>query len=91
MLKTMKSNQKQPLEVFFKKAVRKIFAIFTKNTCAGVFFDKVASLIDCNSIKKRLQHRCVSVPVNITKFLRTAFFIEHFWWLLLIKYHLIQP
>ena len=23
-------------------------------------------------------------PVNIAKFLRTAFFIEHLWWLLLI-------
>ena len=33
-------------------------------------------------IKKRLQHR--HFPVNITKFLRTAFFKEHPWWLLLV-------
>ena len=34
----------------------------------------------CNFIEKRLQHRCF--PVNTAKFLRTAFFIEHLWWLL---------
>ena len=28
-----------------------------------------------------LQHRCL--PVNVAKFYRSAFFIEHFWWLLL--------
>ena len=28
-------------------------------------------------LKKRLWHRCF--PVNFKKFLRTAFFIEHFW------------
>ena len=32
-------------------------------------------------IKKKLQHRCF--PVNIAKFLRTTFFIEHLRWLLL--------
>ena len=31
--------------------------------------------------KRRLQHRCFSV--NIAKFLRTVFFKEHVWWLLL--------
>ena len=31
--------------------------------------------------KKRLWHR--RFPVNFVKFLRTLFFIEHFWWLLL--------
>ena len=34
-----------------------------------------------NFIKKRLQRRFF--PVNIAKFLRTTFFIEHLWWLLL--------
>ena len=35
----------------------------------------------------RLQHWCF--PVNIAKYLRTALFIEHLWWLLLkkIKYN----
>ena len=32
-------------------------------------FDKVAALLACNFIKKRLQHRCFAV--NIAKFLRT--------------------
>ena len=32
-------------------------------------------------LKQRLWHRCF--PVNFVKFLRTAFFIEHLWWLLL--------
>ena len=36
----------------------------------------------CYFIKKeRLWHRCF--PVNFAKFLRTTFFIEHLWWLLL--------
>ena len=44
-------------------------------------FNKVANLKACSFIKKRLQHRCF--PVNIAKFLRIAFFIEHFRRLLL--------
>ena len=38
--------------------------------------NKVADMTDCNFIKKRLQHSCF--PVSFAKFLRTAFFIEHF-------------
>ena len=37
-------------------------------------FNKVAGIQAYNSIKKKLQHRCF--PVNIAKFLRTAFFTE---------------
>ena len=40
-----------------------------ENTCAGVFFNKVAGLQTCNIIKKILQHRCFLV--NIAKFFRT--------------------
>ena len=36
-------------------------------------------------IKSRLQDRCF--PVNIAKFLRTAFYIEQLWWLLLELRH----
>ena len=36
-----------------------------------------------NSITKRLQHRCF--PVKLAEFLRTPFYIEHLWWLLLNK------
>ena len=32
-------------------------------------------------LKKILSHRCF--PVNFAKFLRTTFFIEQLWWLLL--------
>ena len=44
-------------------------------------FSKPAGLKTCNFIKKRLQHSCFHV--NIVKFFRTSFFIEHLWWLLL--------
>ena len=44
---------------------------------------KVAGLEACNFIKKRLQHRCFAT--NIVKFFRTAFFIEHLRWQLLIS------
>ena len=46
-------------------------------------FNKNAGLQVYNFTKKRLKHRCF--PVNIAKFLRTAFFIEHLWWMLLNK------
>ena len=39
-------------------------------------FNKIAGLKVCNFIRKRLHHSCFLV-VNIVKFLRTAFFIEH--------------
>ena len=56
-------------------SVKKVFnfAKFTgKNLCQSLFFNKV---------KKRLAHR--RFPVNFVKFLRTPFFTEHLWWLLL--------
>ena len=43
-----------------------------KNTCVGVFFNKVTGLKACNFIfENRLQHRCF--PVNIANFLKTFF------------------
>ena len=63
--------------MFFKIGVLKNFAIFTgKDLHRSLFFNKVAPSL----FKKRLQHRFF--PVNTAKFLRTAFFIEHLWWLL---------
>ena len=47
-------------------------------------FNKVAGPRLATLLKKRLQHRCF--PVNIIKLLRTAFSIEHLWWLLLSYY-----
>ena len=56
--------KKQPLEVFFKKGVLKIFLKFTgKRLPWGL-------LQACNFIKKRLQHQCF--PVKFKKFLRTS-------------------
>ena len=60
------------LQMFFKKVFLKILQYLEENTCVG--------LKACNFIKKRLQHKCF--PENIAKFLRTTFFIEHLWWLL---------
>ena len=44
-------------------------------------FNKVADLQACNFIKMKLREWCF--PVNIAKFLRTAFLKEHLWWLFL--------
>ena len=60
--------QKQPREVFYKKAVLKNFVrnIHRKTPVLEPLFNKV-DLQACNFIKKRF-HR--SFPVNIAKFLR---------------------
>ena len=71
-----------PQRCSMKKVVLRNFAKFTgKHLCQSFFFNKVAGLRPATSLKKRLWHRCF--PVNFVKFLRTTFFIEHLWWLLL--------
>ena len=56
-------------QMFFKIGVLKTFAKFTvKHLCWSLFLIK-------NFTKKRLQHKCFHV--NITKFIRTAFFLKH--------------
>ena len=65
---------------FSRKLFLKILEYSQENTCVGGIFNSVAGLKTCNFIKKRLQHR--HFPVNIAKFSRTAFFIEHLQWLL---------
>ena len=68
--------------IFCKKDVLKNFAKFTgKYLFQSLFFNKVSGLSLAILIKKRLWHRYV--PVNFAKFLRTSFFKEHIWWLLL--------
>ena len=63
--------------MFFKTGVLKNFAMFPgKSLCWSLI------LIIC-FIKKILQHRCF--PVNIAEFLKTALFIEHLRWLLLVQ------
>ena len=65
---------------------------FTKTAIIKSYYPKAANGVVLVSLlltwpatllKKRLWHRCF--PVNFAKFLRTPFFIEHFWWLLLYK------
>ena len=56
--------------MFFKKGVLKIPENW-KTPMLESYFNKVAALQAYNFIKERLQHRCF--PVNIAKFLRTAF------------------
>ena len=57
-------------EVFCKKGILRSFTKFTGKHL------KPATLL-----KKSLWHRCF--PVNSVKFLRTPFYKEHLWWLLL--------
>ena len=68
--------------MFCKKGGLRNFAKFTgKHLCQNLFFKKVAGLRPATLLKKRAWHWCF--PVNFTKFLRTPFYIEHLWWLLL--------
>ena len=61
-------------ELLSKKRVLKNFAKFTgKHLCQSLFLIRLQ--------KKILWHGCF--PVNFAKFLRTAFYLEHHWWLLL--------
>ena len=41
----------------------------------------VKKALPATLLKRRLWHRCF--PMNFAKFLRTSFFTEHLWWLLL--------
>ena len=57
--------------MMFKTGALKNFTLFTgKHLCWSPY----------DFIKKRLQNRYL--PVNIAKFLRTAYSIEHLWWLI---------
>ena len=68
---------------FIKKAVaqtssvKKVFLEISQNSKETTLQAAPATLL-----KKRLWHRCF--PVNIAKYLRTPFFTEHLWWLLLL-------
>ena len=64
--------QRQSTEMFYKKAVLKDFAMFTGNQlCWSLFIIKLQAFRP-TVLLKILQHRCF--PVNVTKFLRRAFF-----------------
>ena len=65
-----------------KKVLLEISKKSQENACARVSF--LIKLRPANLWKKRLWHRCFAV--NFLKFLRTPFYIEHLWWLLLKQY-----
>ena len=82
ILNQQKPSRSSRSEVFCKRGVLRNFTKFTgKHLCKSVFFNKVAGLRPVTLPKKRLWHTCL--PVNFVKFLRTRFFTEHLWWLLL--------
>ena len=65
-------------EVFCQKFVLRNFTKFTgKHMCQVLR----PGLRPATLLKKRLWHRCFTV--NFVKFLRTPFFKEHLWWMLL--------
>ena len=79
--KTKKYRSSRP-EEFCKKRVLRDFVKFTgKDLCHSLFFKKVAELRPSTLLKKRLCFRCF--PVNFAELLRTPFFLEYLWWLLL--------
>ena len=74
----------------FQNMCFKIFCnIQSKTPLLESLFNKMVGLWAYNFIKKGLQHRCC--PVNIAKFLRTAFFIKHLQWLLLSLCTIAKP
>ena len=71
------SSRSNHWQIFLKIGVLKNFAIFTwKHLCWSLYLKTLEAWWPATLLKKRLQHRCFLV--NIAKFLRTAFFIEHF-------------
>ena len=93
MCRKLNSDLKNALTKHFPK-MQPFANVLQQNRCSYKFsdihkkmsvleslFSKVTDLMACNFIKKRPQHRCF--PVNITKCLRIAFFLEYLQWLLL--------
>ena len=76
-------------EVLCEKGVLRNFVKFTgKHLCQKLYFNKVAGLTPAILLKNILWHKCFRV--NFANFLRTLFFTEHLWWLLLYKEHIVQ-
>ena len=63
------------LRCSIKKAVLKIFSIFTEKRVLASLFNKVAGMKAFNLIKNRFQHKCF--PVNVASFLRTSILKKH--------------
>ena len=69
IINTMSSLRTSLAEVFCKKGVLRKFAKFLGKHL-------------CQSL---FFNKVAGLPVNFVKFLRTSFFIEHLWWLLLFS------
>ena len=74
-------------------SVKKVFLEISQNSqenaCSRVSFLiklQASGLSPTTLLKKRLWHSCF--PVNFLKFLRTPFFMDRLWWLLL---YMIKP
>ena len=66
---------------FFKIGVLNNFAVLTrKHMCWCLFLIKLHALEPATLLKKDSN---IDALVNIAKILRTSFFTEHFWWLIL--------
>ena len=77
-------KQKQSSRGVLEKCVLKHFEKLTgKPLCQSLFLNKIAGLWPETLIKKKPWQRCF--PVNIAKFLKNTFFIEHLRCLPLVK------
>ena len=59
-----------------------------KHLCQSLFLRKLQASGRPATLLKRFWHRCFSV--NFVKLLRTLFYIEHLWWLLLYIQEYLQ-
>ena len=78
-----KSSEAAVRRYFSKQIFLKISHLNKKAPVLESLFDKVATLKACNTIKKRLQRRCL--PVINARVLRAVFFTEHLCCLLASK------
>ena len=67
-----------------KKVFSEIWQNSQENTCDRVSFLIKLQAWPATLWKKRLCHKCF--PVNFVKFLRTPFYTEQLWWLLLFHF-----
>ena len=74
-------HKQSPGGVLWKRFLKNFTKFTGKHLCQSLFFNKVAGLRSATLLKKRLWHRYF--PVNFAKFLKTPFFTEHLWLLLL--------
>ena len=84
-----RNRQKQPPKMSYKNSCSwKWRKIHKKRLCWSLFFNKVARWRPATLFKKRLHHR--SFPENYAKFLKTAFWQNTSWWMLLRVIEVIE-